>query len=66
MDKYFGLLSGFAYSLSFSISGILMGISMKNFSRKKILISTFLIGSLSFMIMGSVNSFYMLFLMRFL
>jgi len=62
----YGLLSGPAFSISYAISGILMGLLIKKYNRKMLISLATIIWSLTSIISGTTNSFAVLFLMRFL
>jgi sugar phosphate permease len=65
IHKYFGILAGFAFSISYSISGIIMGIISSNSNRKLLLFSSFAVSCSTSIITGLFNSFPILALMRF-
>ena len=61
MSKYYGLLGGVAYSLSFSIAGIFAANKIdKSNNRSKILGITCILWSLSSILTGSINSLLVL------
>jgi predicted MFS family arabinose efflux permease len=62
----YGLLSGPAFSISYAIAGIFMGLAVEKMSRKNLLIGAVLIFSASTMVSSITTSFYVLFLMRFI
>ena len=66
MAANYGLLSGPAFSLSYAFAGIFMGLLVDKVNRKKLLLSSMFIWSLSTVISGTTNSFGVLFLMRFI
>ena len=66
MDKYYGLLSGAGFSLSYAIAGILWGIAADKSNRKMILALACITWSLTTYFTGAVNSFGILILMRFI
>lgn len=47
MDKYYGILSGMAYTLPFSFGGILLGLMNNNYNRKTMLAGVVALGGLS-------------------
>lgn len=62
----YGMLSGPAFSVSYAIAGIFMGLLVEKMSRKKLLVAAVLIFSASTMVSSVTSSFYVLFLMRFI
>ena len=66
LNEYYGLLSGLAFSLSFSVAGVFAGIAVDKYSRTKILALTGVVWSLTSIVSGSVNSLAVLALMRFI
>jgi MFS family permease len=65
LSKYYGLLSGVAFSLSYSISGIFYGMAIDKYNRSKILSLACIGWSLTSLITGRVNSLAVLAVMRF-
>jgi MFS family permease len=66
MAANYGLLSGPAFSLSYAFAGIFMGLLVDKVNRKKLLLGSMFIWSMSTVISGTTNSFGVLFLMRFI
>ena len=66
MAANYGLLSGPAFSVSYAVAGIFMGILVDKMSRKNLLVGAVLIWSMSTMISSSTSSFAVLFAMRFI
>lgn len=64
INKYYGLLSGAGFSLSFSICGILWGIAADKYNRKTIITLACLGWSLTSLCTGTFNSLGLLALMR--
>jgi MFS family permease len=64
MTKYYGLLSGAGFSLTFSIAGVFWGIFNQKISRKAILSCACIVWSLTNIITGSTNSLLVLAMMR--
>lgn len=65
LDNY-SLLSGPAFSISYSIAGIFMGLLVDKVNRKTLLSIACLVWSLTSIVSGSTNSFMILCLMRFI
>lgn len=65
ISKYFGILMGPVFAFSYSVTGIFMGILTDRIDRKKLLLITFSLASLTQVISGSVNSFAILMIMKF-
>ena len=63
---YYGLLSGLAFTASYSICGVFSGILSDNFNRKGIMISACILWSLCTLFTGLIDSFALLFVLRFL
>ena len=61
----YGLLSGPAFSVSFSFAGLFMGILLNSVNRKNLLVISCLVWSIASIISGSTSSFAVLCLMRF-
>ena len=66
LEGSYGLLSGLAYTLPFSIFGLIFGASTNKVNRKMVLGLTLMIGGLSQSLSGMVNSFPVLCGMRIL
>ena len=66
LTQNYGLLSGPAFSVSYAVAGVFMGILVDKVNRKDLLIVSTLIFSISSMVSGYTNSFAVLFLMRFI
>lgn len=66
LSQNYGLLSGPAFSISYAISGILMGILIKKLNRRVLISLATIIWSLTSIISGSTNSFAVIFIMRFI
>ena len=62
----YGMLSGPGFSVSYAIAGIFMGLLVDKISRKNLLVLSVCIFSASTMVSSATNSFYVLFLMRFI
>ncbi len=65
METYYGLLSGAAFALTYSISGIFAGYFSDQYSRKLFLGLAAVLWSATCIASGSINNFYIFFLMRF-
>ena len=66
MAANYGLLSGPAFCISYAVAGIFMGLLVDNVNRKKLLLSSLFIWSVSSMISGTTSTFGVLMLMRFI
>jgi MFS family permease len=66
LTKYYGLLSGACFSISFSIAGIFWGIASEKYSRKNIATLACIGWSLTSLVTGNTTSFAVLAGMRFL
>jgi sugar phosphate permease len=66
LSKYYGILSGAGFSLSYAFAGILWGQASDKFSRKWIVGLSCIVWSLTSIVTGSVNSFAVLASMRFI
>jgi len=65
--KYYGLLSGSAFTLSYSVMGIFAGrISDNVTSRKNLLALACIVMSATSLLTGSIDSFLVLVVMRFI
>jgi sugar phosphate permease len=64
IHKYFGLLAGFAFSISYSISGIFMGIISSKVNRKNLFCLMFTVSCLTSIFTGYFDSFAVLVAMR--
>ena len=47
MQNYYGALSGFAYTLPFSLGGVILGLMPNNYNRKTLLSAVVVAGGLS-------------------
>lgn len=65
LNEYYGLLSGLAFSLSFSVCGIFAGIAVDKYNRVRLLSIMAILWSVTSVVTGSVNSLLVLALMRF-
>lgn len=66
MAANYGMLSGPAFSISYAVAGIFMGLLVDNVNRKKLLLSAVFIWSASTVISGTTSSFGVLIFMRFI
>lgn len=66
MNQYYGLLSGAGFSLSYAFFGLLWGQAADKYSRKWIVAMACIGWSLTSIFTGSINSFAVLAIMRFL
>lgn len=66
MAANYGMLSGPAFSISYAVAGIFMGLLVDNVNRKKLLLSALFIWSASTVISGTTSTFGVLILMRFI
>ena len=66
MAANYGMLAGPAFSISYAVAGIFMGLLVDNVNRKKLLLSALIIWSASTVISGTTSSFGVLILMRFI
>ena len=64
MDKYYGLISGMAYSIPMSLGGLTLGMLKGGFNRKFLLVSVIMTAGVSQILTGSINSLLVLALMR--
>ena len=63
--EVYGLLAGAAFTLSFSVFGIFGGILSDKFNRKVLMSLACILWSTTSLLTGLVDSFYVLFVMRF-
>ena len=66
MDKYYGVLSGAAFSISYSVSGLFAGQLSDNFNRKVLIGVSCMLFSLTTLVQGQTSNFLIFFIMRFL
>lgn len=66
MSKYYGLLSGPTFSISYAVAGIFMGMLISKYNRKTLLTGACIIWSLSSIVSGTTSNFAVLFAMRFI
>lgn len=66
MAANYGMLSGPAFSVSYAIAGIFMGLLVDNVNRKKLLLGALFVWSASTVISGTTSTFGVLILMRFI
>ena len=66
MAANYGMLSGPAFSISYAVAGIFMGLLVDNVNRKNLLLSALFLWSASTVISGTTSSFAVLFGMRFI
>jgi MFS family permease len=66
LSKYYGILSGAGFSLSYAFFGLLWGQASDKFSRKWIVCLACIAWSLTSICTGSINSFAVMIVMRFL
>ena len=64
MENYYGLLSGMAYTLPFSLCSLSVAMLDGGFNRKKVLTGVSVAASVTMLLMGNVNSLAVLALMR--
>lgn len=64
LDQSYGILQGMAYTLPFSICGIVLGMMGSGYNRKSLLSSVVIVGGLTQLLTGSVTSFPLLCVMR--
>ena len=65
MTKYYGIWSGFTFSISFITCGLYGGYLADRFNRVRLIGITCILGSLMTYLQGAVISFELLFLFRF-
>jgi MFS family permease len=65
MNEYYGVLSGAAFTIAYSISGIFMGLLSDRFNRKKILGIACILWSLTQCVSSQTSYLSVFFLMRF-
>ena len=66
MELYYGVLTGLAYSIPFSLSPMFLGAFQGAYNRTRLLCIVVAIAGLSSLLTGAVNSFPVLFSMRML
>jgi MFS family permease len=66
MDKYYGLLSGPAFAIAYSVCGIFAGQLSDMYNRKVLIGVSTILFSATTLIQGQTSSFLIFFLMRFL
>jgi len=66
MASQYGLLSGPAFSISYAIAGIFMGLLVDKYNRKNLLAGACIIWGLTQIISGSTSSFAVMIGMRFI
>ena len=66
MQKYYGLISGAAFTIAFSISGIFAGQLVDRYNRRVLLGLACILWSASNLVTGSANSFFLMVTMRFI
>lgn len=64
MENYYGLLSGMAYTLPFSICGLSVAMLDGGFNRKKLLTGVSMAAGVTMLLMGNVSSLWVLAAMR--
>lgn len=64
MEKYYGLLSGMAYTLPFSICSLSIAMLDGGFNRKKLLTGLSVAAGITMLLMGNVQSLAVLAAMR--
>ena len=64
MDRYYGVLTGVAYSVPFALSPIFLSLLKVDYNRVKLLCFVVALAGLSTLLTGMVNSFPLLFVMR--
>ena len=64
MEKYYGMLSGLAYTVPYSICGLGVGLLQGGFNRKRLLAFTMVLAGLTQIFTGLSNSLAVLILMR--
>ncbi len=65
-NRYYGLISGAAFTIAFSVSGVFAGQLVDRFNRRILLGVTCILWSASNLVTGTVNSFALMVAMRFL
>ena len=65
ITKYYGLLSGAGFSISYAVAGVLWGIAADKYNRKRMITLACFGWSLTSFVTGSVNSLTVLAVMRF-
>ena len=64
LDQSYGILQGMAYTLPFSICGVVLGMMKSGYNRKALLSSVIMVGALTQFLTGAVTSFPLLCGMR--
>lgn len=64
MEKYYGLLSGMAYTVPYSICGLGVGLLQGGFNRKRLLAFTMILAGLTQLFTGMADSLAVLCVMR--
>lgn len=64
MQKYYGLLGGAGFAISYSLAGLMWGKKINNFNRKQLISIVCITWSLTTLFTGSLNSFGVLIVMR--
>lgn len=64
LTKYYGLLSGAGFSITFAVAGVFWGIMCEKQNRKRIIATACLVWSMTSIITGSTNSLLVLACMR--
>ena len=64
MDKSYGILQGMAYTIPFSLCGVILGMLKNGYNRKALLSAVVVLGGLSQFVSGAVTSFPLLCIMR--
>jgi MFS family permease len=64
MDQSYGILQGMAYTIPFSLCGVILGLMKNGYNRKRLLSGIVIVAGLSQFISGAVTSFPLLCVMR--
>ena len=64
LDQSYGILQGMAYTIPFSLCGIVLGMMGSGYNRKSLLSSVVIVGGLTQLLTGSVTSFPLLCVLR--
>lgn len=64
LDQSYGILQGMAYTIPFSLCGVVLGMLGSGYNRKTLLSSVVMVGGLTQFLTGSVTSFPLLCVMR--
>jgi len=64
LDQSYGLLQGMAYTIPFSLCGVVLGMLKNGYNRKMLLSTVVVLGGLSQFLSGAITSFPLLCIMR--